>query len=210
LSETSTIVFSLFPRSADPMLATWRSFCAEVVAAGQRAVLTTGTTGTAPDVAGARRDDDRPFAGAQRDDDRPFAGARRPDERPLAEGRTLGIWRLLATNNREIARSAHEYTSRVEALAEVTRICDHADDLIAIPVVGVQRANRGWVATLYGETVMTGSRWYESTSTSTGASADALQALRTAVVSDSVRVIVPAGSRGRSTASLHATMASVW
>jgi hypothetical protein len=189
LSETSTIVFSLFPRAADPMLATWRSFCAEVVAAGQRAVLTAGATGPVPDLAGARV----------------------PNDRPLADGRTLGIWRLLATNNREIARSAHEYTSRVEALAEVTWIRDHADDLVAIPVVGVQRANRGWVATLYGETVMTGSRWYESTSTSTGASTDALQALRSAVVSDSVRVIVPAGSRGgRSTASAYATMASSW
>jgi hypothetical protein len=167
------------------MLATWRSFCAEVLAAGQRATLAAGSP---PDIAGAR-------------------GA---EGRPLADGRTLGIWRLLATNNREIARSAREYTSRVEALADVTWIRDHADDLVAIPVVGVQRANRGWVAMLHGETVMTGSRWYESTSTSTGASADALQALRTAVVSDSVRVIVPAGSRGRATASLHATMASGW
>ena len=195
MSETSTIVFSLFPRSADPMLATWRSFCADVLAAGQRATFAAETT---PDVAGAARSVPD------------VAGAPTPATRALADGRTLGIWRLLATNNREIARSAHEYSSRVEAVAEVTWIREHAADLVAIPVVGVQRANRGWIATLYGETVMTGSRWYESTSTSTGASHDALQALRTAVVSESVRVIVPAGSRARGSAVVHATMASVW
>jgi hypothetical protein len=106
-----------------------------------------------------------------------------------------GVWRLLATNNREIARSVRVYPSFPEARTEVDRICAGREELVVAAVVGPDRGTRGWYATLGGEAVITCSRWYETSSSSIAASMDAIEALQSAVIVDAVRTIESADRR---------------
>ncbi|PRY67487.1 hypothetical protein B0I08_10694 [Glaciihabitans tibetensis] len=127
--------------------------------------------------------------------------------RPPATGSSAplgGVWRLLATNNREIARSVRVYPTFAEARADVDRVCANRERLVVAAVVGPDRGTRGWYATLDGEPVITCSRWYETSSSSVAASADAVEALQLAVIVEAVRTIESADrrrSRSRATES---------
>ncbi|WP_344052617.1 hypothetical protein [Microbacterium lacus] len=95
-----------------------------------------------------------------------------------------GLWRLLATNNRELGRSFLLYRRIESAQAHVTQLQSDPDALTIEHVPGPTSGSRGWVVLASGSPVMTCSRWYGSLSTGAVAAAGALAALRTAVITD--------------------------
>lgn len=105
-------------------------------------------------------------------------GSGHPDS-TNAEQRS-GFWRLLASNNREVARSFLLYDGFRRAQAHVQQMQAHADAL-SIVIVRVQRnGSRGWVITHDDAPVIMCSRWYDSISTGVAAAEGALAALPTA------------------------------
>lgn len=95
-----------------------------------------------------------------------------------------GLWRLLATNNRELGRSFLLYRRVESARAHVMQLQSDPEALTVEHVPGPTSGSRGWVILASGSPVMTCSRWYGSLSTGAVAAAGALLALRTAVVTD--------------------------
>lgn len=109
--------------------------------------------------------------------------ARAHPSTPPAE-RASVLWRLLATNNRELGRSFMLYRRFDAARA-------HVEDLQSLPgaltielVHGPQNGSRGWVIMSAGVPVITCSRWYSSISAGALAASGALEAFRGAVVTD--------------------------
>lgn len=98
--------------------------------------------------------------------------------------RRSGLWRLLATNNREIGRSFLLYPRFEVARAHVEQLQRDPDALTIEYIPGLSSGVRGWVILAAGTPVMTCSRWYDSMSTGTSAAAGALVALRTAALAD--------------------------
>ncbi len=108
-----------------------------------------------------------------------------PNARP-PQSRTpnSGLWRLLATNNRELGRSFLLYHRFDAARAHVVQLQSDPDGLTIEHVPGPSNGSRGWVIVAAGSPVMTCSRWYSSLSTGAVAAAGALEAFRTAVLTD--------------------------
>ena len=96
----------------------------------------------------------------------PIAAARRPADYGIVELASVGIWRLLASNNRELARSWVAYTSFEAARDDVTRLQQRVDDLVVSVVRGESASQYGWLATLDGEPVISSGRWFGASSTS--------------------------------------------
>ncbi|MCU1405541.1 MAG: hypothetical protein JWQ43_1844 [Glaciihabitans sp.] len=112
-----------------------------------------------------------------------------PEPLPPAS-QEAGVWRLLAANNREIARGSHVYSGFDVARSHVLKLRDRAGDFSIVQVLGPQRGMRGWFVSLNGTAVLTCSRWYEAASSSADAACDAVETFRTAVVADTVRPTV--------------------
>jgi hypothetical protein len=171
MPETPRIIFTVFSARTEAMITAWTHFSGQLL----------------PDTVGCGAD-------ASATDDDPAL----PKVRSISPPGPLGgVWRLLATNNREIARSARVYPSFLKARADVDRIRANRDDLVVAPVNGADRGTRGWYATLAGEPVLTCSRWYETSSSSLTASLDAVEALECALVVEAVRTIESADRRRR-------------
>lgn len=83
-----------------------------------------------------------------------------PRRRPA--GSSLGVWRMLATNNREVGRGALLHDSGEEAVRAAQAAKDNAEGMQAIVVRGAVPMTHGWVFALDGEPVMMSARWYES------------------------------------------------
>lgn len=112
----------------------------------------------------------------------------------VAEQR-VGVWRLLATNNREIARCAYIYGSFLKARANALHVQRRVDDVVISTIHGPVAGTHGWFASLDGGIVLTCSRWYETSSLSLEAADGAIEALRHAVISENTRSAVPVGRR---------------
>ena len=95
----------------------------------------------------------------------------------------IGIWRLLAPNNREIGRSAFIYGSFEVAQANVTFLKHSAAELTPISFHGPTGGMHGWYVALEGRLVFTCARWYETGQLSLEAAAGAIQAMSGAFVS---------------------------
>lgn len=95
----------------------------------------------------------------------------------------IGIWRLLAPNNREIGRSAFIYGSFEVAQANVTFLKHSAAELTPISFHGPTGGMHGWYVALKGRLVFTCARWYETGQLSLEAAAGAIQAMSGAFVS---------------------------
>ncbi len=107
-----------------------------------------------------------------------------PEQRlTAAGGHRSTLWRLLATNNRELGRSYHLYERFDLARAHVEQLQSRPDILTIEHITGPTNGSRGWVVLANGKPIMTCGRWYSSMSTGAVAAAGALEAFRNALVS---------------------------
>ncbi|WP_167040798.1 hypothetical protein [Salinibacterium sp. ZJ454] len=95
------------------------------------------------------------------------------------------LWRLLATNNRELGRSFLLYHSFEAARAHIQQVQARPDSLKIEHMPALNNGLRGWIIMAADAPVMTCSRWYSSLSTGAEAASRALEALRTAELADS-------------------------
>lgn len=96
----------------------------------------------------------------------------------------LGIWRMLASNNREVARSAAAYPSFESARRAVLALQDADDPFEIVTFHGPSSGTHGWVALSNGQAVLTCARWYETASISLEVSTSAVAAFRSAYVGE--------------------------
>ncbi|NQX36537.1 hypothetical protein [Herbiconiux sp. VKM Ac-2851] len=115
--------------------------------------------------------------------------------KPAASG-IASYWRLLASNNREVARSYFLYSSFTRARVHVEQLLDAPDALSIVTLMGADIRTHGWYATLDGVPVMTCSRWYGGSSAAYDAARATVKALGTAVIVDGTRrpAMIPAGA----------------
>lgn len=110
-----------------------------------------------------------------------------------------GVWRLLATNNRELARGTALHASPNHAWADAEHLRERAADLSPTTLRGDLSTRHGWALRLDGEPVLMCSRWYESP----GEAAAAARATRThlggAVITRVVNIGTRSGRRYRQT-----------
>lgn len=133
--------------------------------------------------------------------DQAVADARRT---PRAAGAVdfprFGIWRLLASNNRELGRSAAAYPSFEAARGDVVRLQNRINDVVIVGVRGTTSSQYGWLATLDNVPVITSGRWFGASSTALHSAVTTLAAFETATVSEEVWPGGRAGERaGKST-----------
>ncbi len=135
------------------------------------------------------------------------AGARPPAARSVSTtDRQAGIWRLLASNHRELARSAFLYGSFAAARSSVLQIRDDLDDVVVTTFRGPVSGSHGWYASVDDRVLFTCARWYETSSLSLEASAGAIAALHSADVAEQPKE--PQRSRG--SAARRDVVASTW
>ena len=103
------------------------------------------------------------------------------------------LWRLLATNNRELGRSFLLYRRYETARAHVEQLQRDPAALSIELVRGPHNGSRGWAIMADDVPVITCSRWYSSISAGSLAAAGALEAFRTAVVTDNPDRSDPSG-----------------
>jgi len=221
VSPRPSVVFSAFRSSSDPRLLGWVAFrqsvqagarTGELVRAG--ALARSGELGRAGEPA---RAGELGRAGAlaragelARDTGFARAGelARTGDAELLPEGRDRsrgvtvadsghsGIWRLLASNSRELGRSSSVYATFAGARAHVLELRDQCDAMVATVVTGPSAGTHGWVVTVGERIVMTAGRWYGAASASREAAAGTIEAFRIALVAEDARHATEAGRRG--------------
>ena len=102
----------------------------------------------------------------------------------MPRGGEIGIWRLLASNNREVGRSANLYGSFEAARAVVVSLQEQSDGFEVVTFHGPSSGMHGWLVSHAGIPVLTCARWYETASISLEVSGVALAALRRATVTE--------------------------
>jgi hypothetical protein len=104
---------------------------------------------------------------------------------PRAAGRPIPadgvIWRLLASNHRELARSGRIYPTFDEARAHLLGLRD-APDQLQVQVVVVEPASYGWTASGAERRSVTCARWYANAADALAGGRSALGALAKADV----------------------------
>lgn len=150
-----TVLFSSFQSGADPQRQAWARFREQVNTRSLNAA-----TALSPQLAG------RPVPS-------PLVATAGQDE--------SGIWRLLAPNNRELARSSFLYSSFTSARNHVLQL-KGSEALSATTVRGPHPESYGWFVALKGVPIMTCTRWFGTAAASADAGRAALAALATAVV----------------------------
>lgn len=153
MRSTPSMVFSTFTSTSDPRYLGWQSFRRHVH--GQVSVDASHSTE------------------ASDTDSRPPVGV------PVSPARS-GVWRLLAPNNRELARSAHLYSSEAMATVHFVELQQAAGRLEILLVHGAVHGTYTWVALLDGTVVMTASRAYEGMAAARSAIGGVLAALELA------------------------------
>jgi len=179
VSALPGFVFSAFDSVSDKQFAGWAAFRESIQAA------TRLDGGGAPPSA-AVAETGRASAAAE-PPVRAAARTRAAPARPEPSG-PLGIWRLLASNNRELGRSGRAYPSFESARDDVLRLQRLVDELVVVGVRGAVSSQFGWIATLDDVPVITSGRWFGASSTSLHSAATTLAVFETAHVSDGVWV----------------------
>jgi hypothetical protein len=131
----------------------------------------------------------------------PNSSVRRP---PRASG-GVGIWRLVAPNNRELGRSWSSYPTFDDAREHVLQLQHDIGEVVVSGVRGSTSSQYSWVASLGSARVITAGRWYGASSTSLQAAATTLAAFASAEVVDKpvspprelAHAARPLSSRGR-------------
>ena len=173
MAPGARIVFTSFAARTDPMLAAWSRFQAELDGADARAQRSGNTPASFATAA----------AEMSQPDARAHADARTKDARALAEPAV--VWRLLAPNNRELARSAHLYRTIVDAERHAVQLQNTADELDVSLVLGPRPGMRGWVAAHRGIVVLTCGRWYGGAAANSESAAAAVLLIATAAIARS-------------------------
>lgn len=120
---------------------------------------------------------------------------RLPQPRLVDDAPHITVWRLLAPNNRELARSARCYATPDDALAHLAALREHAGGLRVATVAGSQAERHGWYLSLGLVPVLTCSRWYGVQSASLESADAARRAMAEAPIEERVQVLN--GSRRR-------------
>jgi hypothetical protein len=105
---------------------------------------------------------------------------------PATQAADRTIWRLFASNNREIARCARVYSSLHAAREQITVAQARIAELELHLVRGPEPGTYGWVAALDGRALVTCARWYQS-SVCGEAATSALAQLAGATIADDWR-----------------------
>jgi hypothetical protein len=208
VSPRPSVVFSAFRSNADPRLQGWVAFRESVQAGGRTAAARTGELAR---TGGILRSGEIPRTGElahPAEVARIGATDRVVDVRDRSRGLATvamadsghsghsGIWRLLASNSRELGRSSSVYGSFTGARAHVLELKDQCDAMVATVVTGPSAGTHGWVVTIGERIVMTAGRWYGAASASREAAAGTIEAFRVAVVAEDARHATEAGRRG--------------
>lgn len=180
MPATPRVVFAAFRSNDEPMLLSWMRFRDLVHAA---------------DSVGPRRQPEQ----------------RQPPQQPVASTRTApghsGVWRVLASNNRELGRSSQSYASFEQAKAHVLHLQSRHDELVVTAVVGPQPGLYGWLLEHDGVPVITCGRWY-APSSSRDTAVSTVAALRDAVITEAPRSSLD--SLRRSTGRRHSEAVAPW
>ncbi|MCI4659426.1 hypothetical protein [Cryobacterium zhongshanensis] len=204
MSPRPSVVFSAFRSNSDPRLQGWVAF-RQSVQAGSRTgeLLRAGAPARAGELA---RDTGFARAGElARTGDAELVPEGRDRPRGVATVATVadsghsghsGIWRLLASNSRELGRSSSVYATFAGARAHVLELRDQCDAMVATVVTGPSAGTHGWVVTVGERIVMTAGRWYGAASASREAAAGTIEAFRIALVAEDARHATEAGRRG--------------
>ena len=169
MSTSASVAFSSFISATDPRLQGWLS---------HRGHLRAEEFATDRVVPSARRGSAR-------------------SETATESGRTpqTGIWRLLASNGRELGRSSSIYGAFTVAQIHVLDLQAQVDRMVATTVTGPSAGTHGWVLSVDDIPVMTSGRWYGTTSTTRDACAGAREAFRDAFVMADARPLMRSGAR---------------
>lgn len=100
------------------------------------------------------------------------------------DGGPVGVWRLLASNNREVARSADLFDSFASARDSVERLQSRWQELELATFHGPASASHGWAASLDGSPAVTCARWYETGPISLDVSAASIDSFRRARITE--------------------------
>ena len=161
MAVTPYTIFSVFPSGGDPLIRAWTKFREEIQAGSLR----------------------QERAAAVAVPDSTFDLTVDVDAVMERSGES-GIWRLLASNNREIARSSFLYRSFLSAREHLLRLQPQAGEMVTNVVQGSKAGTHGWYVSLRGVTVMTCSRWYCTATVSREAAAAAVLMFARATVAD--------------------------
>lgn len=122
--------------------------------------------------------------------------AQRPVDGAPKEG-VFGVWRLLATNNRELGRGSSLHASPDAAWVDAETMSSRSDELTPSIVRGTLSMRHGWALRLAGEPVLICSRWYESPGESAAAARAARENLGRASIVRVVNIGTRSGRRHR-------------
>jgi hypothetical protein len=106
------------------------------------------------------------------------------DRATMVNTSPVGIWRMLASNNREVARSAIAYPSFESARRGVLDLQQVPEPFDIRTFHGPSSGMHGWAALADDRVVLTCARWYETASISLEVSASSISAFRTATVTE--------------------------
>ncbi|MDU0346410.1 hypothetical protein RWH44_11950 [Microbacterium sp. KSW2-29] len=109
----------------------------------------------------------------------------------------FGVWRLLATNNRELARCAAVFSSPAAAVEAAVADQRRIADLHLSAVRGPTATKHAWVLRGGGRPVVTSARWYESAGEAVAAGRMATAVLASAAVTETVSIGTASGRRSR-------------
>jgi len=185
-----SIAFSAFRSTTDLRLVGWATF-RENVRAGALAGAVAGSPAGNPAESPAGS---LAFAVATVAQARPNRAG--PDGSTLARAHS-GIWRVLAPNSRELARSSSVYGTFAGARAHVLELKNRVDEMVVSLVKGPTAGTHGWIVRVGDVIVMTSGRWYGGASSSREAAVGAILAFRSARVAEGARPSVEDGRRSR-------------
>lgn len=162
------MVFSTFTSATEPRFVSWRTFRRHV----ESQLVDPGATGgpASPEVA---------------------RGVAREVGPTSATSARSGLWRLLAPNNRELARSALLYASADAAAVHVAELQELRVELDIRIVHGIAHGEYIWVALFGRQPVMTAARSYEGAAAVRSAAAGALAALAAATGTGELAATTP-------------------
>lgn len=115
----------------------------------------------------------------------------------LASLGVFGVWRLLATNNRELARCAAVFSSPAAAVEAALLDQRRTGELQLAAVRGPVATKHAWVLRGGGRPVVTSARWYESAGEAVAAGRMATTVLASAEVVQAVSIGTASGRRSR-------------
>lgn len=118
-------------------------------------------------------------------------------EAALTQLGVFGVWRLLATNNRELARCARVFVSPRAAFDAAVAEQARVEEMTVTAVRGPQSTTHGWVIRRGDRPVLMAARWYESASEAAAAGRAASTALGTATIAQGVSIGTASGRRAR-------------